>query len=113
MIATGTASGKSLCYQIAIAEALTGKALARYWLHSELLLVDGKKMSTENDNVVILKDLLAKGYTGREIRFFLVDQKQVHPIMIEQIHQAQRNALEISFLSETEKQSLLTRKSAE
>lgn len=31
----------------------------------------------------------------------------------EQIRQAQRNALEISFLSESEKQSLLTRKSAE
>ena len=28
--------------EIAIAEALTGKSLAKYWLHSELVLVDGK-----------------------------------------------------------------------
>ncbi|MBT8359397.1 MAG: cysteine synthase, partial [Deltaproteobacteria bacterium] len=47
--------------EIAIAETLTGKSLARYWMHSEMLLVDGKKMSSENDNVVTLKDLLSMG----------------------------------------------------
>jgi cysteinyl-tRNA synthetase len=66
--------------EIAIAEAMTGKQLARYWLHSELLLVDGKKMSTENDNVVTLKDLLARGFTGREIRFLLLSVQYRKPI---------------------------------
>ncbi|PID45316.1 MAG: cysteine--tRNA ligase [Proteobacteria bacterium] len=66
--------------EIAIAEALTGKPLARYWLHSELLLVDGKKMSSENNNVVTLKDLLAKGFTGREIRFLLLSVHYRKPI---------------------------------
>ena len=66
--------------EIAIAEALTGKQLARYWLHSELLLVDGKKMSTDNDNVVTLKDLLAMGYTGREVRFLLLSVQYRKPI---------------------------------
>ncbi len=66
--------------EIAIAEALTDKPLARYWLHSELLLVDGKKMSSENDNVVTLKDLLAKGFTGREIRFMLMSVQYRKPI---------------------------------
>ena len=56
----------------AIAEALTGKPLARFWIHSELLLVGGKKMSQDNNNVVTLRDVLDKGYTGRDIRFFLV-----------------------------------------
>ena len=56
----------------AIAEALTGKPLARYWLHSELVLVDGKKMSAENDNVVTLREVLAKGYTPRQFRFYLL-----------------------------------------
>ena len=47
--------GKDLIFphhenEIAIAGAVTGKPLARYWMHSELLLVDGKKMSSENNN---------------------------------------------------------------
>jgi len=66
--------------EIAISESLTGKPLARYWLHSELLLVDGKKMSSENHNVVTLKDLLARGFTGREIRFLLLSVQYRKPI---------------------------------
>ncbi len=58
--------------EIAIAEALTGKPLANYWLHSELLLVDGKKMTRESGNVVTLKEVLDRGYSGREIRFMLL-----------------------------------------
>ena len=58
--------------EIAIAEALTGKPLANYWLHSGLLLKDGKKMSPDNDNVITLNELLDKGYSGREIRFLLL-----------------------------------------
>ena len=56
----------------AIAGALTGKPLARYWLHNELLLVDGKKMAPENRNVITLADVLGQGYTAREVRFFLL-----------------------------------------
>ena len=58
--------------EIAIAEALTGKPLANYWLHSGLLLKNGKKMSAESGNVVTLQEVLDKGYTGREIRFMLL-----------------------------------------
>jgi len=58
--------------EIAIAEALTGKPLANYWLHSGLLLRDGKKMSLEAGNIVTLQDVLDKGYSGREIRFMLL-----------------------------------------
>jgi cysteinyl-tRNA synthetase len=66
--------------EVAIAEALTGKPLANYWLHSELLLVDGKKMSSENGNAVTLKDLLALGFTGREVRFLLLSVHYRKPI---------------------------------
>lgn len=66
--------------EIAIAEALTGKPLSKYWLHSELLLVDGKKMSREAGNSVTLKDLLDKGYTGREVRFMLLTVHYRKPI---------------------------------
>ncbi len=66
--------------EIAIAEALTDKPLAKYWLHSELLLVDGRKMSAETDDVVTLKDLLLKGFTGREVRFMLLSVHYRKPI---------------------------------
>jgi len=56
----------------AIAEAITGKPLSRYWLHSEMVLVDGKKMSREKGNSITLRDLLAQGYSAREVRFFLL-----------------------------------------
>jgi cysteinyl-tRNA synthetase len=58
--------------EIAIAESLTGKPLAKYWLHSGLLLHKGKKMAQEAENVVTLQEVLDKGYAGREIRFLLL-----------------------------------------
>lgn len=58
--------------EIAIAEALTGKPLANFWLHSGQLLNDGRKMTLENNNVVLLQEALDRGYTGREIRFLLL-----------------------------------------
>jgi len=58
--------------EISIAEALTGKPLANYWLHSGLLLCDGKKMSYEADNAITLQEVLSKGFSGRELRFFLL-----------------------------------------
>ena len=58
--------------EIAIAEALTGKTLANYWLHSGVLLMDGKKMADEAGNVVTLHEVLERGYTGRELRFLLL-----------------------------------------
>lgn len=64
----------------AIAGALTGKPLARYWLHSELLLVDGKKMAPENNNVITLADVLSQGYTAREVRFFLLRAHYRKPV---------------------------------
>jgi cysteinyl-tRNA synthetase len=58
--------------EIAICEAATGKPFVRYWLHNEQILMHGRKMSMEQGNYVTLQDLLDKGFTGREIRFFLL-----------------------------------------
>jgi cysteinyl-tRNA synthetase len=66
--------------EIAIAEALTGKPLARYWLHSELLLVDGKMMSTDIGNIVTLDDLVLRGFTPREVRFMLLSVHYRKPL---------------------------------
>jgi cysteinyl-tRNA synthetase len=78
-------SGRDLIFphhenEIAIAEALTGKPLANYWLHSEQLLVEGRKMSSESRNLLTLKDLLNKGYSGREIRFLLIGTHYRKPL---------------------------------
>ncbi len=66
--------------EIAIAEALTGKKLANYWLHSELLLVDGKKMSAEAGNVITLNDVVLRGFTPRDIRFMMLSVHYRKPI---------------------------------
>jgi len=66
--------------EIAIAEALTGKPLAKYWLHSELLLIDGKMMSAEAGNMVTLNDLLLRGFTPREVRFMLLSVHYRKPL---------------------------------
>lgn len=66
--------------EIAIAEALTGKPLAKYWLHSELLLVDGKMMSAEAGNMVTLGDLILRGFTPREVRFMLLSVHYRKPL---------------------------------
>jgi len=67
-------------FTIAIAEALTGKPLANYWLHSELVYDNGKNMSSESDNNLTLDDLLRRGYTGREIRFMLLSVHYRKPL---------------------------------
>jgi cysteinyl-tRNA synthetase len=58
--------------EIAQSECCTGKHFVKHWLHSEHLLVEGKKMSKKLGNFYTLRDLLAKGYTGFEIRYLLL-----------------------------------------
>ena len=66
--------------EIAIAEALSGKPLANYWLHSELFLVEGKKMSRETGNLLTLQDLINKGYSARDVRYYLLRTHYRKPI---------------------------------
>jgi cysteinyl-tRNA synthetase len=58
--------------EIAQSEGATGKPFAKYWLHCAFLLVEGRKMSKSLGNFFTLRDLLAKGFTGREIRYLLL-----------------------------------------
>jgi cysteinyl-tRNA synthetase len=58
--------------EIAQSEAATGKQFSRFWLHCAYLLVNGQKMSKRFGNFFTLRDLLAKGYTGRELRYTLI-----------------------------------------
>ena len=58
--------------EIAQSEGVTGKQFVRTWLHCAHLLVDGQKMSKSLGNFYTIPDVLAKGYTGREIRYALI-----------------------------------------
>lgn len=58
--------------EIAQSECCTGRKFVRYWLHCAHLMVDGQKMSKSLGNFYTLRDLLGKGFTGREVRFALL-----------------------------------------
>ncbi len=58
--------------EIAQSECLSGKEFVRYWLHSEHLIVNGKKMSKSLGNFYTLRDLLNKGYNGMQARYMLM-----------------------------------------
>ena len=49
-----------------------GRPFVKHWLHGAHLLVEGKKMSKSLGNYFTVRDLRAKGYTGREIRCLLL-----------------------------------------
>lgn len=56
--------------EIAQAEAYTGKKpLVKYWIHTGILNVRGRKMSKSLDNFITIKDILIK-YRPEVLRFF-------------------------------------------
>jgi len=58
--------------EIAQSEGATDQPFVKHWLHGAFLLVEGKKMSKSLGNFFTLRDLLVKGFTGREIRYLLL-----------------------------------------
>jgi len=58
--------------EIAQSEGATGKPFVKYWMHGAHLLVEGKKMSKSLGNYFTLRDLQAKGFSGREVRYLLL-----------------------------------------
>jgi cysteinyl-tRNA synthetase len=59
-------------YTLAVAESVSGREFASFWLHGAHLFVDGGKMSKSKGNVLYPSDLAAKGYGGEHVRFFLI-----------------------------------------
>jgi cysteinyl-tRNA synthetase len=58
--------------EIAQTEGVTGKKFVNYWLHCAHLLVDGQKMAKSLGNFYTVPDVVAKGFTGRELRYALM-----------------------------------------
>lgn len=65
---------------LAISMALRGKPIANYWIHNEMVMINGKKLSG-SENSITLKDLLKKGYSGRAIRFWLLSRHYRKPLI--------------------------------
>jgi cysteinyl-tRNA synthetase len=49
-----------------------GRPFVKYWMHGAFLLAEGKKMSKSLGNYFTVRDLLNQGFSGREIRYSLL-----------------------------------------
>lgn len=58
--------------EIAQSEAATGKRFAKFWLHSGMLLVAGRKMAKSSGNFFTLRDLLSRGHDPLAVRYLLM-----------------------------------------
>ena len=66
---------------IAIIKALTEKAPANYWLHNELVRMHSERAAfPEKNGRLTLKDLFRRGYSGREIRYWLLSRHYRKPL---------------------------------
>ncbi|HLE32816.1 MAG TPA: cysteine--tRNA ligase [Bacteroidota bacterium] len=57
--------------EVAQSESATGKPFVKYWIHNNLVTVNGKKMSKSLGNFVTLKDLFKK-FDPMAVRFFIL-----------------------------------------
>ena len=69
--------GTDLCFphhenEIAQSESDTGKKFVGHWFHVEHLLVDGQKMSKSLGNMYTVREVIERGFTGRELRYALL-----------------------------------------
>lgn len=68
--------------EIAQAEALSGKApFVRFWLHTGLLSMEGRKMSKSLGNVIRIRDAL-KEYSARELRYYFASFHYRQPLVM-------------------------------
>lgn len=61
-------------------EAVTGKPLARYWLHNGFLKIDGEKMSKSLGNFMIVRELLTALGEPQVLRLFLLSAHYRSPL---------------------------------
>ena len=66
--------------EIAQSECCTGKPFVRLWMHCRHLQVEGSKMAKSAGNFFTLRDLMGKGWSGREVRYALISVKYREPL---------------------------------
>ncbi|NQV14092.1 cysteine--tRNA ligase [bacterium] len=79
--------------EIAQSVCANGPDFVNYWLHSEYLLVDNKKMSKSLNNFFTLRDLLDQGYHADAIRWMLITThyRQKINFSVDRLHEAQKS----------------------
>jgi cysteinyl-tRNA synthetase len=58
--------------EIAQSEGATGKQFAKYWMHTNHVLVDGEKISKSTGNGIVLEDIEAKGFSLEVFRLLVL-----------------------------------------
>lgn len=58
--------------EIAQSECANQSEFVNYWVHNEHLLVDGKKMSKSEGTSFLLSDVIDKGYSPLDLRYFFL-----------------------------------------
>jgi len=78
--------------EIAQSESVTGKPFVRYWVHCGWLEIGGEKMSKSKGKLFTIPELLEMGYTGRDLRLFLIKQhyRAPLPFQLELLDEAKR-----------------------
>lgn len=58
--------------EIAQSFAISGQALAKYWLHCNFITIDGEKISKSLGNVYLLSDLAARGFSAMDYKMWVL-----------------------------------------
>jgi len=66
--------------EIAQSEGCTGKQYVRYWIHCGWLEIGGRKMSKSKGKLYTIPELLDMGYTGKDLRLFMLKQHYRAPL---------------------------------
>ena len=67
--------------ELAIAQSITNKPLASYWIHCNRVMYEGRQIDKDN-NFHTLSELIEKGYTGAEIRYWLIANHYGKPVIL-------------------------------
>ncbi|MBI5844815.1 MAG: cysteine synthase [Deltaproteobacteria bacterium] len=86
----------------AICLALSGKPLARNWIHCEAVYEDGQKVGGSHGLRMNVDELLDQGFTGREIRFWLLATHYGRPLSFsaEKLVQARKSIARLDRFAE-------------
>ncbi|MGV2831116.1 cysteine--tRNA ligase [Myxosarcina sp. GI1(2024)] len=66
--------------EIAQSEAVTGKPLAKYWLHNGMVKVGGEKMSKSLGNFTTIRELLDRPVDPMAVRLFILQAQYRKPV---------------------------------
>ncbi len=66
--------------EIAQSECITGKELARYWLHNGMVNIQGEKMSKSLGNFITIRALIDQGISPMTLRLFVLQAHYRKPL---------------------------------